>query len=128
MHNAVNHRLQGDITEDPTHPKVLFPSQSQCPDCRLINLTSNESQFHLVNTMNFLLRHYSIENIDTSFDAHPFVSAKFEQNRTTSSNHSSPLIPNVIPHFPWTIILILVLFLYFYRRYSCRQKSKRHKI
>ncbi|CAH2985306.1 unnamed protein product [Chilo suppressalis] len=34
-HNEVNLRLAGDITEDPEHPKIQFPSVSKCPECRL---------------------------------------------------------------------------------------------
>ena len=32
-HNIVNKRLAGDATEDPDHPKVQFPTQSQCRAC-----------------------------------------------------------------------------------------------
>lgn len=34
-HNEVNLRLAGDVTEDPEHPKVQFPSVTRCPECRL---------------------------------------------------------------------------------------------
>lgn len=34
-HNEVNLRLAGDITEDPEHPKIQFPSAVNCPECRL---------------------------------------------------------------------------------------------
>ena len=32
-HNIVNKRLAGDYSEDPEHPKVQFPTQTQCPEC-----------------------------------------------------------------------------------------------
>ncbi|XP_043232963.1 sulfhydryl oxidase 2-like [Amphibalanus amphitrite] len=32
-HNIVNKRLAGDGTEDPQHPKVQFPTQTQCLAC-----------------------------------------------------------------------------------------------
>ncbi|KAF0292369.1 Sulfhydryl oxidase 1 [Amphibalanus amphitrite] len=32
-HNIVNKRLAGDATEDPKHPKVQFPTQTQCLAC-----------------------------------------------------------------------------------------------
>ena len=32
-HNIVNKRLAGDMTEDPKHPKVQFPTRTQCPAC-----------------------------------------------------------------------------------------------
>lgn len=34
-HNEVNLRLAGDITEDPDHPKIQYPSVTRCPECRL---------------------------------------------------------------------------------------------
>ncbi|XP_041987644.1 sulfhydryl oxidase 1-like [Aricia agestis] len=34
-HNEVNLRLAGDVTEDPQHPKIQFPSAKNCPECRL---------------------------------------------------------------------------------------------
>lgn len=33
-HNEVNLRLAGDVTEDPQHPKIQFPSITRCPACR----------------------------------------------------------------------------------------------
>ncbi|CAH2035309.1 unnamed protein product, partial [Iphiclides podalirius] len=35
-HNEVNLRLAGDVTEDPEHPKIQFPSVAKCPECRLV--------------------------------------------------------------------------------------------
>jgi len=34
IHNIANRNLAGDATEDPAHPKVQWPSTSQCPQCR----------------------------------------------------------------------------------------------
>lgn len=34
-HNEVNLRLAGDVTEDPEHPKMQFPSVDKCRECRL---------------------------------------------------------------------------------------------
>jgi len=34
VHNIANRNLAGDATEDPAHPKVQWPSTSQCPQCR----------------------------------------------------------------------------------------------
>merc|ERR1739842_258159 len=34
IHNIANRNLAGDATEDPAHPKVQWPSSSQCPQCR----------------------------------------------------------------------------------------------
>ena len=32
-HNKVNERLAGDLTEDPQHPKIQFPSKALCDYC-----------------------------------------------------------------------------------------------
>ncbi len=32
-HNIVNKRLKDESSNDPTHPKVLFPPYQLCPDC-----------------------------------------------------------------------------------------------
>jgi len=34
IHNIANRNLAGDATEDPAHPKIQWPSDSQCPTCR----------------------------------------------------------------------------------------------
>jgi len=34
IHNIANRNLAGDATEDPAHPKIQWPSISQCPKCR----------------------------------------------------------------------------------------------
>ncbi|GLH13434.1 Sulfhydryl oxidase [Gryllus bimaculatus] len=33
-HNMVNKRLVADLSEDPQHPKVQFPTEKACPACR----------------------------------------------------------------------------------------------
>ena len=34
-HNRVNMRLAGDVTEDPSYPKIQFPSPNMCAVCTL---------------------------------------------------------------------------------------------
>jgi len=34
IHNMANMKLKGDVTEDPAHPKDLWPSRRDCPECR----------------------------------------------------------------------------------------------
>jgi thiol oxidase len=41
-HNSANQRLAGDETEDPTHPKVQFPTDKMCPNCTSQNGSYNE--------------------------------------------------------------------------------------
>merc|ERR1719225_212406 len=34
IHNMANAKLKGDPTEDPQHPKIIWPSTTDCPNCR----------------------------------------------------------------------------------------------
>ncbi|XP_055533610.1 sulfhydryl oxidase 1 [Wyeomyia smithii] len=71
-HNEVNRRLSGDITEDPDHPKIQFPSVDACPECRKQKLTNHhnhrqytiddEQEWNLIEVLRFLKRVYAVEN------------------------------------------------------------------
>ncbi|XP_050360545.1 sulfhydryl oxidase 1-like isoform X2 [Nymphalis io] len=52
-HNEVNLRLAGDVTEDPEHPKIQFPSVTQCVECRLAR-----GAWHLPAVYEYLQRIY----------------------------------------------------------------------
>lgn len=49
----MNKRLAGDITEDPEHPKIQFPSELDCLNCR-INGNWNETAVFM-----FLVKFYT---------------------------------------------------------------------
>ncbi|KAI1300232.1 Sulfhydryl oxidase 1 [Halotydeus destructor] len=57
-HNRVNQRLAGDLTEDPYHPKVQYPTKETCPKCHYVNGTFIEPP-----TLDFLVERYRKENI-----------------------------------------------------------------
>jgi len=74
-HNMVNARLQKDASTDPVHPKIQFPPQSMCKECRS---PSDDKQGMLVLepgynvektswnkrvVLEFLKEHYSPDNI-----------------------------------------------------------------
>ena len=64
VHNTVNKRLEKDLTTDPAHPKIQFPSKSQCPQCYKSNVDPNtakvyESQFDLKEVASYLISFYS---------------------------------------------------------------------
>jgi len=61
VHNHVNERLRYDVTEDPEHPKVQFPSKYLCQTCQ----SKNNLGFDISNTIEFLLKFYSKEEIET---------------------------------------------------------------
>ncbi len=57
----VNHRLHGDPTEDPGHPKVQFPSYTACPGCYLTppqGRYDNYSQWNQTHVTQYLQRFY----------------------------------------------------------------------
>ncbi|KAK7505108.1 hypothetical protein BaRGS_00003678 [Batillaria attramentaria] len=68
-HNRANKRLHGDISEDPDHPKIQFPSVSDCPQCHLegkLGAVIDASQHPTWNMSAvglFLLKFYSKDNI-----------------------------------------------------------------
>ena len=55
VHNAVNHRLAGDRTEDPEHPKVQFPLRIDCPDCYRRN---SRKEFNKDGVYRFMMDFY----------------------------------------------------------------------
>ncbi|XP_046976715.1 sulfhydryl oxidase 1 isoform X2 [Vanessa cardui] len=63
-HNEVNLRLAGDVTEDPEHPKIQFPSVTQCPECRL-----PRGAWHLPAVYEYLQRVYSTIKIQDARSA-----------------------------------------------------------
>lgn len=52
-HNKVNKRLKGDLTEDPEHPKGVYPYQKNCPQCYLSN-----GEFNQDEVMKYLIDRY----------------------------------------------------------------------
>ncbi|XP_023948051.1 sulfhydryl oxidase 1 isoform X2 [Bicyclus anynana] len=66
-HNEVNLRLAGDVTEDPEHPKIQFPSVTQCPECR-----QDRGAWNLPAVYDYLQKIYGAINIQ---DARPTKSA-----------------------------------------------------
>ncbi|XP_022185343.2 sulfhydryl oxidase 1 [Nilaparvata lugens] len=53
-HNSVNQRLAGDVTEDPEHRKVQFPSAQTCAACR-----DDNGEWVSEEVLRFLRRMYS---------------------------------------------------------------------
>ena len=66
VHNRVNKRLSGDDTEDPKHKKIQFPAKIKCPECykNPAIIGENESPFESEETLKYLLKFYSIDNIN----------------------------------------------------------------
>lgn len=54
-HNKVNKRLKNTLTEDPQHPKVQFPSEQQCAECRDVS-----GRFNHTHVLRFLQVFYLV--------------------------------------------------------------------
>jgi len=122
-HNKVNKRLKGDASEDPLHPKQQYPTREDCPECY-----DSAGEFVEKNALEFLLRHYSMENIikDDSEDeaksgnSDNAVEHKSHNNGVTSGKSSSGTDNrNTSLKAKWNYSLLnnmdysLILFLYF---------------
>ena len=63
-HNEVNQRLSGDLTEDPSHPKLQFPSAEDCSDCRRHGVRGGGSEWDKTATLVYLKNHYALQNLN----------------------------------------------------------------
>lgn len=57
-HNKANKRLHNDASEDPVHPKIQFPSEEMCKDCR-----DKDGSWNRKVVLQFLKNHYGVDNI-----------------------------------------------------------------
>lgn len=55
-HNRVNLRLKGSPSDDPTHPKVQFPTVDMCSNCQTTSDDGTQWDLHAV--LDFLVYHY----------------------------------------------------------------------
>ena len=74
LHYKIDSFILGDLTEDPQHPKSLWPSVSRCPECRpnpwtvLSNqrnmmITFEGQLWNIEATANYLMKVYGNDNI-----------------------------------------------------------------
>ncbi|XP_069694171.1 sulfhydryl oxidase 2-like isoform X2 [Periplaneta americana] len=57
-HNEANKRLSGDVSEDPEHIKIQFPSRTNCPTCR-----NNDDFWNIDEVLHHLKQMYGKSNI-----------------------------------------------------------------
>ena len=65
-HNKVNKRLAGDPTEDPEHPKIIYPPKTMCPKCYTPTNAFNEEEI-----LNFLMKTYAKDSLLLEGVVHP---------------------------------------------------------
>ncbi|XP_044733959.1 sulfhydryl oxidase 2 isoform X2 [Chrysoperla carnea] len=80
-HNIVNKRLAGDETEDPSFPKVEFPTNENCQECRDSNGRWNRGE-----VLKYLKQVYSAQNIQKQM---PDVSNKSVTSASRASRINS---------------------------------------
>jgi len=56
-HNRANRHLRGDITEDPAHPKLQFPSATLCPACH------HDGSWNETAVLHYLVEYYGAASI-----------------------------------------------------------------
>jgi len=71
IHNIVNHNLAGDTTEDPTRPKIQWPSKQHCPACRgstrwSTSIRVNGELWNQAEVLAYTKNIYAAENIVTN--------------------------------------------------------------
>ncbi|CAG0881906.1 unnamed protein product [Cyprideis torosa] len=86
-HNRVNKRLKGDASEDPAHPKVIYPSASLCPLCydgsepRTVEGSWNEEEVMMYLTNKYGSVHVDVSGTENNIvQVKPAVSWGSEQN------------------------------------------------
>ena len=66
-HNKVNMRLQGDVSEDPKHPKIQFPSYDLCKLCyKSISVEHGKPSWNGEQVLNFLVNFYGKVDIHSN--------------------------------------------------------------
>lgn len=88
-HNEVNGRLAGDITEDPAHPKIMYPSTDMCQDCRKETSTDKNIDWDKTEVLMYMKRVHSMENVSRlgvdDETVLPFSLEKFRAKRLLGS-------------------------------------------
>lgn len=81
-HNEVNTRLAGDITEDPKHPKIMYPSIDMCQECRKETSTNKVIDWDKTEVLMYMKRVHSMENVSRlGVDDETVLPASLEQFR-----------------------------------------------
>lgn len=111
-HNEVNLRLAGDITEDPQHPKIQYPSVNQCPECRLAR-----GAWNLPAVYEYLQKVYLASNIQ-------------DVRKARSAALPSPLsnmdIGMLSLLYILSFIIIILVIKYFFTRHFYRKRHYKH--
>lgn len=96
VHNQVNHRTKGSVSEDPLFPKVQFPTQIMCNKCYKSN-----SEFNETNVFEYLLQYYDPKSLTKS--AHYFADQRI------LSKNAVELTRGFLSHLTYSIVSFLAI-------------------
>ncbi|XP_053706991.1 sulfhydryl oxidase 1 [Synchiropus splendidus] len=65
-HNQVNNRVAGELSEDPSFPKIQWPSPQMCPACHSVR-SSGEHKWKRDQVFPFLMSYYSSTTIASDY-------------------------------------------------------------
>jgi len=99
-HNQVNQRLMGDVTEDPMHPKILFPSKIHCKTCHQ-NGTDGWNKTEVLKYLKNMYSAISLQKIssDSIYSQHDNFIIPGKRSIDDSSNYNN----NVFDEEEWKI-------------------------
>lgn len=104
-HNHVNHRLHqypGNITEDPDHPKIQFPSIAHCPKC--YTSSGDWNQTAVLDYLKNIYTKISFKAITESFNSHT------QAKREVGKSRATPLVIDTRYFNMFDISLCVVLY------------------
>ncbi|XP_065067964.1 sulfhydryl oxidase 1-like isoform X2 [Rhopilema esculentum] len=102
-HNRVNARLASDLSSDPQHPKIQFPWEEICKECRSGARKNNtivtspgygisDMKWNRRMMLEFLKKHYGPDNIRLK-DKNPFADGENEESDTEFVRFACPELP-----------------------------------
>ncbi|KAF8566704.1 hypothetical protein P879_09184 [Paragonimus westermani] len=126
VHNRVNKRLSGAVTEDPKAPKIMFPPIQACPKCWSMDAKNEpvlggtqERRDHLLH---FLLSHYASSGwMNERVPKHIFDTTEIEILEESQEN-SSDLMTVAIVSVLLTLVAVTVLLLLSRFIWKCRKR------
>ena len=109
-HNKVNARLKGDLTEDPEFPKIQYPKDETCGECRRLPTTGNHSsnerfEWDKTEVLLFMKRIYLPQNISRFGSEDETVLPK-----TMEALRSKRLLENVFSDMDMRMGILLYIF------------------
>lgn len=99
----MNRRLanEKDNDQDPKFPKVLFPTKTQCPKCRVESPetsnddNANKATWNLREVQNYLNKYYSRSNL-VPIEKNPTVETSIEEVEKVAENEEQATTTNKI--------------------------------